>query len=68
MGRSNQEVKRLAKLIPAKPFGQSLWKDRVCILYATGVDVPEAVDRATAAVSATFPDFQPQYDSAILDL
>ncbi len=68
MGRSNEEVRYLGALIPAKPIDQSVWKGNVCQLYATGVPVAEAIDRATAAIRLGRPDFQPRYNPAILDL
>lgn len=66
MGRSGNEVKRVAALIPKGPIDQSIWKDDVCIRYAYGESLPDAMHFALATVRVANPAFEPRFDSALL--
>ena len=65
-GRSGDEVKRLAVHIPTKPIEQSIWKDEVCLWYAHGESLNEAMERATANARRNNPGFEPRYDAELL--
>ncbi len=67
-GRSGLDVRRFAALIPRRPLEQSLWKNDVCLRYAHGEPVSDAMARATATRRETNPEFEPLYDPAVLEL
>lgn len=68
MGRSGSEVKRIAALIPRGLIDQSVWKDEVCIRFAYGESLSDAMLFATARIRTRNLGFEPTFDPALLTL